>query len=143
MKTGSKGIKLVKEFEGFKAQAYLCPANVWTIGYGTTSGVKKGQMVTEEQAIKLLQDDLAKFEKAVKNLVRVPLNQDQFDALVAFVYNIGVGAFSRSTLLSLLNQGNYEAVPEQLLRWNKAGGRVLNGLTRRRQAEGKLFKSEV
>jgi len=143
MKTGSKGIKLIKEFEGFKAQAYLCPANVWTIGYGTTSGVKKGQMVTEEQAIKLLQDDLAKFEKAVKNLVRVPLNQDQFDALVAFVYNIGVGAFSRSTLLSLLNQGNYEAVPEQLLRWNKAGGRVLNGLTRRRQAEGKLFKSEV
>ena len=143
MKTGSKGIKLIKEFEGFKSQAYLCPANVWTIGYGTTSGVKKGQMVTEEQAIKLLQDDLAKFEKAVKNLVRVPLNQDQFDALVAFVYNIGVGAFSRSTLLSLLNQGNYEAVPEQLLRWNKAGGRVLNGLTRRRQAEGKLFKSEV
>jgi len=143
MKTGSKGIKLVKEFEGFKAQAYLCPANVWTIGYGTTSGVKKGQMVTEEQAIKLLQDDLAKFEKAVKNLVRVPLNQDQFDALVAFVYNIGVGAFSRSTLLSLLNQGNYEAVPEQLLRWNKAGGRVLSGLARRRQAEGKLFKSEV
>lgn len=139
MKIGKKGLDLIKHFEGFRAQAYLCPAGVWTIGYGTTKGVKKGQVVDIEKANKMLLSDVAKFEKNVNDLVKVKLTQDQFDALVAFVYNVGPTNFKNSTLLSLLNQGMYDKVDEQLLRWNKANGRVLDGLTRRRISEGVLF----
>jgi lysozyme len=141
MKTGSKGIELIKSFEGFKAEAYLCPANVWTIGYGTTSGVKRGQTVTIKEAEDLLQKDLVKFENTVNSAVKVKLTQDQFDALVSFVYNVGPGNFRSSTLLSLLNQGDYASVPFQMARWNRANGRVLAGLTRRRKAEGDLFRT--
>lgn len=141
MKTGSKGIELIKLFEGFKAEAYLCPANVWTIGYGTTSGVKRGQTVTIKEAEDLLQKDLVKFENTVNSAVKVKLTQDQFDALVSFVYNVGPGNFRSSTLLSLLNQGDYASVPFQMARWNRANGRVLAGLTRRRKAEGDLFRT--
>lgn len=139
MKTGTKGIELIKEFEGYRSEAYLCPAGVWTIGYGTTSGVKRGHTTTKELAIKMLEADMVKFEKAVNSLVKVKLTQDQFDALVAFVYNVGPGNFKGSTLLSLLNQGDYKSVPTQMLRWNKGNGQVLAGLTRRRKAEGDLF----
>lgn len=141
MKTGTKGIELVKAFEGYRAEAYLCPAGVWTIGYGTTAGVKRGQTTTKAEALKMLETDLVKFEKTVNSLVKVKLTQDQFDALVAFVYNVGPGNFRGSTLLSLLNQGNYGAVPAQMLRWNRSNGRVLAGLTRRRKAEGDLFST--
>jgi lysozyme len=141
MKTGSKGIELIKAFEGFKAEAYLCPANVWTIGYGTTSGVRRGQIVTIKEAEELLQKDLEKFERSVNSLVKVKLTQDQFDALISFVYNVGSGNFRGSTLLSLLNQGDYASVPFQMARWNRANGRVLAGLTRRRKAEGDLFRT--
>lgn len=141
MKTSNKGLALIKHFEGFKARAYVCPAGVLTIGYGTTANVRPGQVITESQGTNLLLSDCAKFEKEVETQVKVPLTQDQFDALVAFVYNVGQGNFRSSTLLKLLNQGQYDQVPEQMMRWNKGGGKVLNGLTRRRTSEGRLFST--
>ena len=139
MKIGKKGLDLIKHFEGFKANAYVCPAGVLTIGYGTTRGVRRGQIVTKEEAVDLLMKDVAKFEKNVNTMVKVKLTQDQFDALVAFVYNIGPTNFKSSTLLRLLNQGEYDKVSEQMARWNKGDGKVLEGLVRRRSAEGVLF----
>jgi lysozyme len=139
MKIGNKGLDLIKHFEGFRSQAYLCPANVWTIGYGTTLNVKRGQVINEATAMQYLLRDCAKFEKNVNDLVKVKLTQTQFDALVAFVYNVGPGNFKSSTLLSLLNQGDYTSVSKQMARWNKGNGRVLQGLVRRRATEGALF----
>lgn len=139
MMTSDKGLEIIKHFEGFRSEAYLCPAGVWTIGYGTTSGVRKGQRVTEAQATEMLQRDVGKFERVIKDYVRVCLRQREFDALVSFVYNVGPGNFRNSTLLRLLNEGEYEEVYAQLQRWNRAGGRVLSGLIRRREAEGVLF----
>lgn len=139
MKIGSKGVALIKHFEGFRAQAYVCPAGVLTIGYGTTSGVKRGQVVTEADASQMLLRDATKFENIVNKLVKVKLTQDQFDALVAFVYNVGPGNFQNSTLLRHLNLGMYGDVPAQMARWNKANGQALKGLTTRRAAEGTLF----
>lgn len=142
MRTGTRGISLIKEFEGFKNKAYRCPAGVWTIGYGTTRNVRSGMTITLTEGERMLQDDLVKFERAVNRLVTVPLTQNQFDALVSFVYNVGEGAFGRSTLLSLLNRGQYSQVETQLMRWNRAGGQVLAGLTRRRAAEARLFNTK-
>lgn len=141
MKISQDGLNLIKEFEGFSADAYLCPAGVWTIGYGHIGNVEEGQTVTEEEAEELLRHDVAFAEDAVTDYVEGDLTQGQFDALVCFVYNIGAGAFRTSTLLYLLNQGNSEGAAEQFLRWNKAGGKVLAGLTRRRKAERELFLS--
>jgi lysozyme len=144
MKISKLGLNLVRHFEGMYLRGYKCPANVWTIGYGHT-GLVDGKpihgnmIITEEKAIELLQQDMAVFEKAVKDSVKVPLTQNQFDALVSFAFNVGAGALRNSTLLKLLNQGKYEEVPAQFLRWNKGGGKVLAGLTRRRKAEGHLF----
>jgi len=134
-----KGIALIKEFEGFQANAYLCPAGAWTIGWGHTTGVKAGDRVTVEQAEWFLRQDLRQFEDAVNQLVTVTLTQGQFDALVSFAFNVGVGAFQTSTLLRVLNQDKYQEAADQFLRWNRAGDQVLEGLTRRRQAERKLF----
>lgn len=139
MTTGKKGVTLIKFFEGFRAQAYYDAVGVPTIGYGTTASVKMGQKITEAQGEAFLQADLRKFEAGVSKLVKVPLTQEQFDALVAFTYNLGLGNFQSSTLLKVLNQGRYDLVPDQMMRWNKAGGKVLNGLTKRRAAEGTLF----
>jgi lysozyme len=141
MKISPKGIHLIKHFEGFKAKAYICPAGVLTIGYGTTSGVKKGMVVTESQAEQMLIADCTKFEKVVNDSVKVKLTQDQFDALVAFVYNVGPGNFKTSTLLKKLNLGDYTSVPTQMARWNKGNGRTLEGLVRRRRSEGILFST--
>lgn len=141
MKIGKAGLDLIKHFEGYKANAYICPAKVWTIGYGTTSGVKKGQIITEATAMEYLLKDVSKFEKVVNDKVKVPLTQTQFDALVAFVYNVGPGNFNTSTLLKVLNAGNYEQVDEQMARWNKGDGKILEGLVRRRKAEGVLFST--
>lgn len=138
-KTSIKGINLIKSFEGFRADAYLDAVRVPTIGYGTTRGVKMGQKITEAQAVALLQKDLEMFENAINRLVKVPLTQNQFDALASFVYNLGETNFAGSTLLKVINNGRFELAPEQFLRWNKAGGKVLNGLTRRRQAEADMF----
>ena len=144
MKTSSNGTSLIKEFEGFVANAYLCPAKVWTIGIGTTiypNGVKvkKGDKCTLEQALEYLQHDLKSFEKTVNESVKVPLSQNQFDALVSLAYNIGSGAFKNSTLLKKLNAKDYAGAADQFLVWNRGGGKVLKGLVRRREAERALF----
>lgn len=143
MKTGEQGIQLITHFEGFFDLAYKDPIGILTIGYGHIKGVYAGQRITKDQGIAFLREDLAEAEGHVNDAVKVPLTQNQFDALVAFVFNVGGGAFRKSTLLSLLNQGNYDAVPAQLARWNKAGGKELPGLTRRRRSEGVLFSQNV
>lgn len=140
-KTGPKGLALIKHFEGYRDAAYLCPANVWTIGYGTTAGVRRGQRCTTAQAEAFLRADLAKFETAVNKGVRTPITQEQFDALVAFAYNVGAGAFAGSTLLRQINAGNFSLARANFLKWNKGGGRVLTGLVRRRTAEADLFET--
>lgn len=142
MKTGKKGLGLIKSFEGLKLTAYLCPANVWTIGYGSTHGVREGDRLgSEAEAEELLARDLGQYEDAVNKYVTVDLTQEQFDALVSFTYNLGAGAFKGSTLLRFVNQKDFVGAADQFLRWNKAGGRVLAGLTRRRVAERELFLS--
>ena len=141
MKTSPKGISLIKEFEGLSLDAYLCSAGVLTIGYGHTGGVQKGDKITAKKAEELLQDDLKKFENGVLRLVRVPLNQNQFDALVSFAFNLGVGNLGKSTLLRKLNDRDFKGAAAEFVRWNKAGGRELAGLTRRRNAEAELFST--
>ncbi|MGJ3251504.1 MAG: lysozyme [Elainellaceae cyanobacterium] len=138
----AKGLRLIKSFEGLRLEAYLDPVGIWTIGYGTTSGVRPGMEITAAEAEDLLKRDLRRFEAAVSRNVKVPINDDQFSALVSFTYNVGEGALASSTLLKLLNQGDIRGAADQFLRWNKAGGRVLAGLTRRRKAERALFLGE-
>lgn len=146
----SEGINLIKKFEGLHTVTddgmvvpYRCPANILTIGYGHTKGVKRNMKITKAEAEDLLRQDLKVFEAEVKNLVNVPLTQYQFDALVSFVFNLGAANFASSTLLKRLNAGQYEDVPAQLMRWNKArvNGKLqpLTGLTRRRSAEAAVF----
>lgn len=141
MRISKKGIDLIKSFEGCKLTAYKCPAGIWTCGFGTTSGVTPGMTITREQAEEMLKKDLVKFETVVKTLVKVVLTQEQFDSLVSFSYNTGSGALGSSTLLKKLNKGDYKGASEEFLRWNKAGGKVLVGLIRRRMAEQKLFNT--
>lgn len=139
--TSQKGIDLIKEFEGFRARAYMCPANVLTIGYGHTKSCQPGQVISMARGEQLLKEDLKRFENAVNVLVKVPLNQNQFDALVSFAFNVGVNAFKNSTLLRVLNQGNYDRASSELMRWVNGGGKKLPGLVRRRKAEKALFLS--
>tara|TARA_B100000530_G_scaffold132705_1_gene82713 strand:- start:5271 stop:5696 length:426 start_codon:yes stop_codon:yes gene_type:complete len=139
MQTSKTGIDLIKHFEGCELYAYKCPAGVWTIGYGHTKGVEPGMQITEQDAEDMLKEELIEYESYINDLVTVGLNQNQFDAMVSWVYNLGAGNLKASTLLKVLNAGDYAGVPEQMLRWNKAGGKVLEGLTRRRQAEADLF----
>lgn len=139
MNTSQNGIDLIKHFEGCELQAYKCPAGVWTIGYGHIKGVQEGDVITEQQANEMLVEELQEYENYINTLVNVPLNQNQYDALVSWVYNLGSSNLQASTLLKVLNAGDYAGVPEQIMRWNKAGGKVLEGLTRRRQAEADLF----
>lgn len=138
-RTNHNGLTIIKEFEGLRLEAYLCPAGVPTIGYGSTLGVTLGQKITPQQAEALLIKDLERFEEAVSDFVGVPLNDNQFSALVSFTFNVGAGAFRSSTLLNLLNQKHYQGAADQFLRWNRAAGRELAGLTRRREAERALF----
>lgn len=134
------GLALIKEAEGKKLTAYICPAGKLTIGWGSTGPhVVPGMTITEQEAETLLRDDLRRFEEGVEKLVEVPLSDNQFSALVSFAFNLGVGALSKSTLLRKLNDGDYDAVPSELARWNKAAGRVLPGLVKRRAAEGELW----
>ena len=139
MKVSQDCIDLVKFFEGFEAKAYLCPASVWTIGYGRTRNVREGDVVNEKQAERDLLEELEEFGEQVLNTVQVPLLQNQFDALTSWTYNLGVGNLQSSTLLKELNSRKYIAAGKEILRWNKAGGKVLAGLTRRREAEAKLW----
>ena len=145
MKTSKAGLNLIKQFESFRAAPYLCSAGVPTIGYGTTvypNGIKvklSDQKITQQLAESFLQHHVNAIEKDILSLIKVPLKQNQFDALVSFSYNVGVGAFRDSTLLKLLNAGDIDGASKQFERWNKAGGKVSNGLTRRRNAEKVLF----
>ncbi|MGL6034947.1 MAG: lysozyme [Acinetobacter johnsonii] len=146
MKISTNGIDLICSFEGLRLKAYDDGVGVWTIGYGTTvingTKVKKGDTCTVEQAKSYMAQDLKKFESAV-NQVKVPLNQNQYDALVSLAYNIGVSAFLNSTLLKKLNAKDYKGAAEQFDRWNRAGGKVMRGLTNRRAKERKLFEKAL
>ena len=135
-------LDLIKKFEGCRLKAYLCPAGVLTIGYGHTKSVKPNQTITQQQADELLVTDLTEFERGVKSLVIVPINDNQLGALVSFAYNVGIGALQKSTLLKKLNAKDYQGASNEFLRWNKAGGKELKGLTLRRQAERELFLTE-
>ena len=145
MKTSPAGIALIQQFEGRRLEAYKCPAGIWTIGYGHTSAagapdVKPGMTITKQEANDILVRDLVKYENAVDRLVKVPLTQNQFDALVSFTFNVGEGALAKSTLLKKLNAGNYDAVPAELMKWTRGGGKELPGLVRRRRAEAALWR---
>jgi GH24 family phage-related lysozyme (muramidase) len=140
MRTSRRGLEFIKNEEGCVLHVYRDPAGYPTIGVGHL--IKPGEefdQITEEEAMKLLARDLAVAENAVNRMVRVPLTQNQFDTLVSFVFNVGSGNFEKSTLLKLLNQGRYDAVPGELAKWRKAGGKVLPGLVERRRREGELW----
>jgi GH24 family phage-related lysozyme (muramidase) len=140
-----RGLGLVKAFEGLELKAYQDSVGIWTIGYGTTSDitpVRPGMVITESQAEMFLRQGLTGFEEDVARLIKVPLTSDQFSALVVFTYNVGPGALEESTLRRKLNNGDYAGAAEEFLRWNKAGGEELPGLTRRRRAERALFLSQ-
>lgn len=139
-----KNINLIKEGEGLRLKAYLpTPNDVWTIGYGHTKGVRPGMVITEQQAEQFLRQDIAWVEEALNRYVTVPLNQNQFDALASWVFNVGAGALKSSTLLKKLNAGDYQGAANELSRWNKQKGRVLTGLTNRRAKERELFLTPV
>lgn len=144
MKISNVGLVLIASFEGTKLKAYDDGVGVWTIGIGTTvypngTKVKKGDSCTLDQAKTYFAHDLKRFEASVNNLVKVPLSQNQFDALVSLVYNIGSGNFASSTLLKKLNAKDYAGAAEQFPQWNRGGGKVMKGLVRRRDAERALF----
>lgn len=136
------GLKLLTSFEGCDLTAYDDGVGVWTIGYGHTSGVASGMKISQGDAEKFLQGDLETFESYVEDLVEVELNSDQFSALVCFCYNVGPEGFGGSTLLKLLNGGDFEGATHQFPRWNKGGGKPMLGLTRRRLAEQALFRGQ-
>jgi lysozyme len=143
-KINQKGLDLIKEFEGFEKVAYLCPSGVITIGYGLTfypdgRKVRMGDRITKEEAERLLKIIVQTFAEVVSRAVKVPLTNNQFSALVSLCFNIGIGAFQNSTLVRVLNQGNYSEAANQFLRWNRGDGKVLAGLVRRRTRERELF----
>lgn len=135
------GLELIRRFEGFRPRAYLCPANVWTIGYGHTGDVKDGDQITLHQGEAILEVDLDRFERGVAELVKVEINDNQFSALVSLAFNIGLEALRRSTLLRKLNAGDFEGAGRQFPVWCMAAGRSLPGLVKRRAAELELFRS--
>ena len=140
MKASQDCVDLVKFFEGFEGKAYLCPANVWTIGYGRTKNVQEGDRITKVQAERDLLEELEEFAEQVLNSVKVELTQNELDALTSWTYNLGVGNLNSSTLLKKLNAGDKNSVPSEMVRWNKAAGKVLAGLTKRREAEAMLWE---
>ena len=138
------GLDKLKQWEGLKTKAYKDAGGVWTIGYGHTAMAGspvpyQGQVITAAEAENILLKDLMQYEAAVANNVNVKLNDNQFAALVSFTFNVGINAFKKSKLLKKLNNGNFDAVPTELMKWNKAGGKKLQGLVNRRRAEGYLW----
>lgn len=132
--------QLVTNFEGLRLKAYQDPVGIWTIGYGHTLGVKPNQVITEDRAIELLYKDVERFENSVNRLVKVPLTQYQFDALVSFTFNVGGANLAGSTLLRLLNEGHYNGAAQEFTEWVYADGQRLRGLIKRRKVESALFK---
>lgn len=138
-KTDEYTIKKICEFEGFESKAYKCPAGVWTIGYGHTSNVNPGQIITKEQAEKYLQEDISPIEKYL-NSTNICRTQGQFNALVDFIYNLGIGVFKKSTLLKYIKQyQSDEAICNQIMRWIYGNGKKLPGLIKRRKWETKMW----
>lgn len=139
MKTSKKGLELIKSHEGLKLGAYICPANVWTIGYGHTKTAKQGMVITNEKATELLKSDLRTAENCV-NKQELLINQNQFDALISFVFNVGCFAFENSTLLRMIkNNKSKEEIESQFNRWVNGKGRKLPGLVKRRKEESELY----
>ena len=148
MNIGKRGLDLIKSFEGLELKAYFDVGGVPTIGYGhtrtvTSLDVKQGRKITPAIADQLLFEDVQSAEEAVNSGLEVEVNQAQFDALVCFTYNVGNSAFLKSTLLQKLNREDILGAADQFLRWNKAGGKVVSGLTRRRKAERDLFLADL
>lgn len=141
--------QFLKSKEGLKLNAYLCPSNKWTIGYGNTfyedgSKVKKGDTISKNRAEELFENILYQFSKKVKILLKTELNDNQFSALVSFTYNVGIGNFSKSTLLKLVNiNPSNPSIKNEFMKWNKSNGRILNGLTIRRQKEADIYFKEI
>lgn len=144
---GVNGLALIKKFEGCKLKAYQDSVGVWTIGYGNTYyenmvNVKKGDIITQARAEQLFPLIVSKFASGVRKRVKSTINQNQFDALVSFTYNVGFGNFDKSTLLKKVNASPYDdSITSEFMKWNKAGGKVLKGLTARRKAEAHLYFS--
>ena len=141
MNVGERGLALIKEFEGVRLAAYLDSVGVPTIGYGHTKDVQMGDTCTPEQANEWLREDCEDAENCVNSAVSVPLTECEFDALVSFVFNLGCGNFRKSTLLRKLLDSDYDGAAIEFRKWDKAGGQVLAGLTRRRLAEARLFET--
>lgn len=144
MRISQKGIDLIKQYEGWSAVPYMCSANKKTIGYGHVMlPGENWSTITEEFGEDLLQKDLEKFEAHVLKLVKVPMTQDQFDALVSFTFNLGPGSLQKSTLLRKVNAQEFDAASKEFSKWVFAAGKKLKGLERRREAEAKLFRGEA
>lgn len=145
----NKGISIIRKFEGLKLQAYLCPANVWTIGYGSTfyengSKVEQGDKITIDRADQLLFFMVKKFETSVKGLVKSNINENQLGALTSFAFNVGIGALNKSTLLKKVNANpNDPTIRNEFMRWTRANQKVLKGLVIRREAEANLYFQSV
>lgn len=139
MKISQKGIDLIKKFEGCKLQAYLCPAGVWTIGVGHTKGVKKGMVITQQQAEMFLKDDITPIEGAL-NYLGINFTQGQFDALCSWIFNIGMGSFNTSTMRKyIIAKKSDLEITDQMVKWVNAGGKPLLGLKKRRAEEANMF----
>lgn len=146
MQVSENGRALIKRFEGCSLVAYPDPgtgAAPWTIGYGSTAGVKEGDKITQQRADVLLKLDADAAAREVSNIVDVPLNQNQFDALVSLAFNIGADALAKSTLMRKLNDENYAGAADEFPRWIYAGGKELKGLVARRAAERELFMAAL
>jgi lysozyme len=142
MKISEEGLSLIKKFEGCELKAYQDSVGVWTIGYGHTKGVEEDQEITQDEAEDMLASELDEYEGYIRDMVECDLEQCQFDALVAWVYNLGPTNLRSSTMLKRLNANDLDDVPNQIKRWDKAGGKVLAGLVRRREAESLLFEGK-
>ena len=143
MRTSEAGKEFIKDFEGCKLEAYQCSGGVWTIGYGHTRHVQEGDKITNKEADAFLVKDIEMVEHHVDRLVNVHLLRNEWDSIVSWCFNLGCGNLRSSTLLVQINEGNLDKVAEQIVRWDKAGGKVVAGLTRRRKAEADLFDNAV
>lgn len=149
MKVNKAAMDLIKEFEGLRLEAYQDSVGVWTIGYGTTAraGVgispRPGMVITEAEASHYLEKAVSKFADSIRSAITAPINENEFGAFVSLAYNIGPGAFKRSSSLRHFNNGDKARAAQNILLWNKAGGKVLRGLVRRREAEKALFEKPV
>jgi lysozyme len=142
MQISEEGKNLIKKFEGCELEAYKCAAGVWTIGYGHIKTAVEGMKIDQATANELFDEEMGEYETYVNTAVTVPLSQNQFDALVSWVFNLGNGNLNASTMLKVINSGDHAGVPAQIKRWNKAGGKVLEGLIRRREAEALLYEGQ-